>query len=35
MDLLGRDDHEFAAYERAAQDVDTKPGAKSKRRAKT
>lgn len=35
MDLLGRDDHDFAPYDRAAQDADTKPRAKNKRRVKT
>jgi Fic family protein len=35
MDLLGRDDHDFAPYERAVQDADTKPRSKNKRRAKT
>jgi Fic family protein len=35
MDLLGRDDHDFAHYDRTAKDVDTKPRAKNKRRAKT
>jgi Fic family protein len=34
MDLLGRDDHEFAAYKLSARDADTEPTVKSKRRAK-